>query len=428
MKFKNWILPVFLVVLLAVFLNIVLWLNPREELAQDEEIGIPRIEIDLIDTDLTEVNEGSKTTVYGDNNLVIKVNGEEQSFSDVDIRGRGNSTWTQPKKPYQIRFKDKVDLFGMGKARKWVFLADYLDASHLRNDAAFYLENMLGEEYAKQGKFVDLSIDGAELGLYYVTSQVEVGKNSVDLRDPGGIIVELDNLHGPLEGCYLSDDDMCLTIQDVADSDYEKEAMTDFMNIFNALVSAARKGDYEKVSKLIDTESFAIYFLLSEYTVDPDAYTTSWFLYKDGADDKIHAGPGWDYDLALGNREWVWTDDKSFHSPFEIMVRRSEVFSDNQTGDMKTSKLVYYLVDMPEFMNKVRQIYNDRMSGRWGELLAHLTMTASKIWDKAEQDNTAWERKSYLKEVDYLTDWMKKRYQHFEKTYGIKNTSVPDFQ
>ena len=33
------------------------------------------------------------------------------------IRGRGNSTWDQPKKPYRLKFGKKQDLFGMGASK-----------------------------------------------------------------------------------------------------------------------------------------------------------------------------------------------------------------------------------------------------------------------------------------------------------------------
>ena len=34
------------------------------------------------------------------------------------IRGRGNSTWTESdKKPYRLKFDEKIDLFGNGKAK-----------------------------------------------------------------------------------------------------------------------------------------------------------------------------------------------------------------------------------------------------------------------------------------------------------------------
>ena len=33
------------------------------------------------------------------------------------IRGRGNSTWTEPKKPYKIHYQKAQDLFGMGPVK-----------------------------------------------------------------------------------------------------------------------------------------------------------------------------------------------------------------------------------------------------------------------------------------------------------------------
>ena len=43
----------------------------------------------------------------------------------MTIKGRGNSTWDLPttKKPYNIKFEEKVDLFGFGKAKKWSLIA-----------------------------------------------------------------------------------------------------------------------------------------------------------------------------------------------------------------------------------------------------------------------------------------------------------------
>ena len=45
----------------------------------------------------------------------------------TEIRGRGNSTWSQPKKPYRLKLDKKTDLLGMGKSKHWVLLANYLD-------------------------------------------------------------------------------------------------------------------------------------------------------------------------------------------------------------------------------------------------------------------------------------------------------------
>ena len=46
---------------------------------------------------------------------------------DIKIRGRGNSTWFAPKKPYRIKLDKKTDLFGMGNNKDYVLLANYYD-------------------------------------------------------------------------------------------------------------------------------------------------------------------------------------------------------------------------------------------------------------------------------------------------------------
>ena len=61
----------------------------------------------------------------------------------TEIRGRGNSTWNQPNKPYRLKLDKKTDLFGMGKSKHWVLLANYLDESLLRNTLAYDLSGAM---------------------------------------------------------------------------------------------------------------------------------------------------------------------------------------------------------------------------------------------------------------------------------------------
>ena len=56
---------------------------------------------------------------------------------DMKIRGRGNSTWGHPKKPYQMKLDDKKEFLGMPNHKKWLFLAEYSDKSLLRNTIVF---------------------------------------------------------------------------------------------------------------------------------------------------------------------------------------------------------------------------------------------------------------------------------------------------
>ena len=43
------------------------------------------------------------------------------------------------------------------------------------------------------------------------------------------------------------------------------------------------------------------------------------------------------------------------------------------------------------------------------------------IREAAIRDNEAWEADDFEKEVGYLKDWLEKRYQHFEETYGLES-------
>lgn len=54
---------------------------------------------------------------------------------------------TVSKKPYKIKLDKKADLFGMGKNKHWVLLANYYDNSLVRNRLTYYLGRKLGMEY-----------------------------------------------------------------------------------------------------------------------------------------------------------------------------------------------------------------------------------------------------------------------------------------
>src|SRR5690606_10501052 len=51
----------------------------------------------------------------------------------TEIKGRGNSTWGMPKKPYRIKMDEKAPLLGMPADKSWVLMANYGDQSLLRN-------------------------------------------------------------------------------------------------------------------------------------------------------------------------------------------------------------------------------------------------------------------------------------------------------
>lgn len=390
---------------------------------------LPRLDVSLNEVSLAEIGEGAKDIKYSDNRVKLSSEAGVEEFEQVELKGRGNSTWIQPKHPYQLKFSEKADLFGMGAARKWVLLANYLDYSLLRNDTAFYLERMLESDFAMSGEYVELYVDNEYIGLYLLTPKMEIGKNRINLKNPLGILMELDNLHSAEETHYTSAAGHWLLADDVVQPARTDEAVADFMESFNQLELAAERGDFTTVNQLIDVESFAKYYLMSEFTVNPDAYDTSYYFYKDGAADVIHAGPGWDYDFALGNRVWGWAYNEDFYSPFATRVQEKyafggELYYDEELGEMAerapetgVSRLFYYLMRMPDFENAVKSVYRKQLLGLKDELIAHMRERAELIREAALRDSEKWEH-DFDAELEYLMEWVGNRYDYFDDEYG----------
>ena len=427
-KKKTWfVILVGLFLLLLIGVSCLVAVNQKKEYNKYEYHGLPIIEISLNGVNLDSIDRGNKNNEYNNNTLRLFEDSKIIRFDNLTIKGRGNGTWIQNKKPYRIKFKNKENLLGMGKAKKWNLLANAVDDSFLRNEIAFKLVEMLGMEYGFEGKFVELYVDESYRGLYYLTHAVEINKVVVNLKDPNGILVELNNYYGDIEEHYTSSNGEYLVVKDLVNKDNQEIAMKDFLSSFNELEGAIREKDYERIKELIDVRSFAEYFLLSEFSVNPDAYWTSFYFYKDGAKDKIHAGPGWDFDMAFGNRKWGnWLGEK-FYSPTEKMIRKQE-FKDKEfyeTGgnledyeaSLAISRIVFDLMDINEFENVVREVYQERLLGRKDELIWTINKKTDEILNAAIADNNKWKKNNFREEVEVLVDWVKKRYDYFEEEY-----------
>ena len=129
----------------------------------------------------------SKET-YIDAELIVQ--GNETYNSDTttlysgatEIRGRGNSTWNQPKRPYRLKLDKKTDLFGMGKSKHWVLLANYMDESLQRNTLAYNLSGAMGMEQMST-VFVDVVLNGEFIGNYQLCENIRVDPTRVNIFD-----------------------------------------------------------------------------------------------------------------------------------------------------------------------------------------------------------------------------------------------------
>lgn len=431
----RWSIRVFWVVGIGTILLVVIFLITSGILGGvEKKATIPEMEIVLNGLTLEELNEGPKRVEYKGNELVLVDSDNEYVFEDVEIRGRGNASWLMDKKSYRIKMSQKTNLLGLGRLKKWGLISNNIDDTLMRNDLGQFVANVLYEDYPIHGEFVKLKIGEKDLGLYYLVNLVGVNKGSVDLKDPFGILVEIDNIYCEDTEKYIRTEIMgdCVVIDDVVLEDESSVALDIFMSSYKDLEFALKRKDFNDVIKRIDVESWAKYYLLSEFSSNPDAYVTSWFLYKDGRGDRINSNIGWDFDAAFGN--WNWWDGswpEGFYSPTELMTRMKysiddwDNYEENEVGrckllekDSLISPTMCYMVAMPEFRELAGKIYREKLMNKREEIISYIREKADYIRDVAIANNELWGRGDFDEAVEYLIWWVDKRFDFFDDLYG----------
>ena len=256
------------------------------------------------------------------------------------IRGRGHSTWGQPKNPYHVKFANDTalaalpDVLGMNKGHHWALLADYFDKSLVRNKLAYSLGNSSvfadGLKWTPSGQHLEVFLNGDYIGLYLLTETIRIDPGRLDIKtmsaDPavndvdGGWIVEVD----VRLACYSSANVdlrhitpygvmVCIDTPDEEDiTPAQVASIKRFLNEVEADVFGPG------LPGRINATSFADWYLLQELFRNFDAvFLTSDFMWKDtaaavtAADRLLNMGPIWDFDISAGNvgALGLWTSD-----------------------------------------------------------------------------------------------------------------------
>lgn len=124
-------------------------------------------------------------------------------IGDITMKGRGNFTWGQPKKPYAIELLKDAQLLDLPKDDEWVLLANYADKSLMRNFIAFEFARLLGMDYSPRARFVDVYINGIYQGNYNLTEKIKISNDRVAINK----IEETDVSGDALTGGYLIEKD-----------------------------------------------------------------------------------------------------------------------------------------------------------------------------------------------------------------------------
>lgn len=200
---------------------------------------------------------------------------------DLQIKGRGNSTWAQPKKPYRLKFTEKVSLLSESKDKSWVLLANYLDHTMLRNATAFYIGSISNLDYTPKSHFVELILNGQYNGTYQLTEKIKEGKNRVNVGDDG-FVLEVDNKPNAGEICFTTPNlpnPVRIHEPDVSESDENYKYIENYVNEAERALFSENYLDSEKgYQRYIDIESFAEWYVICELC-ENSTNLANWYMH-----------------------------------------------------------------------------------------------------------------------------------------------------
>ncbi|MDE5970999.1 MAG: CotH kinase family protein, partial [Muribaculaceae bacterium] len=261
----------------------------------------------------------SKDEWVKNNTIRIFNAGENNGDYSASLKGRGNSTWVFPKKPYAIKLDSKEEVLGMPKHKRWCLLANWMDRTNIRNEVAFEVGRRLsGLEWTPRGKFVDLIFNGTPVGNYYLCEQIKIDKNRIntaeleitEILEPnitGGYLLEFDSY---FDETYKFRSSLELPINlkspDENVPDEQSNYIKNYINtIEDKLIAHA---DFNEIDNLIDINSYVDWWILNEIVLNGEPnYPKSSYMYKK-RDGKLFAGPAWDYDWGTfveGSGWWI---------------------------------------------------------------------------------------------------------------------------
>ena len=280
--------------------------------------------------------------------------------NSVEFKGRGNSTWTFfDKKGYQIKFEDKTSVLGMGKAKKWVLLANAADETLMRNMLAYELASDLGMEFGTDFAYVDLWINGEYRGNYILGEKIEIGSSRVDLTDDNGTIFEQDQgfyyeedywLFNERSGKYFTVKESNADTDDAAVMQVIMDSFQDSLNKVMTYLYDTHPEEVtlEQLGTMMDVDSFAKFYLINEFTCNKESTASSFYWYKDGLDDILHGGPIWDFDSSMGNEK----NEAPYYMENHVLFNR--------------------LLTCPAFYNRAVEIYQQNKENILGGLIGQL--------------------------------------------------------
>ncbi len=308
------------------------------------------------------------------------------------LKSRGNATFLEDKKPYQMTLEERADLLGRGEQENYILLANRQDQSLLRDRIMYDMAMEMGLAYSPASTWVDLYVNQEYRGSYQISEKVETGPGRIDIdvetaSTQTGFLVTLEYPYedrlAEAAHYFTTQNDQNVVIK--RPSNPTEAQITYISETFQQMEDAIRTGRLEDFP--IDLTSFARKYLVEEIGKNLDAMYSSQYFYRDAADtdgkeEMLYAGPVWDYDKTLGNPLIEHTRPVDFQEPRGIFAASLR----------EDASWWYDLYQVPAFRETVVAEYKNTALPVIDEMLnGQIDSYRDEIWDSACMDYMRWD-------------------------------------
>ncbi len=421
-----------------------------------DSVSFTLMQSEHLDTILIELDkplsylEENKENVSGGRMEIYAAGGRLSYRGSLEkMSGHGNSTWYEDKKSFALKLSEKAALFGEGRSKKYLLVSNVKDGSFLRNKLFYDMADKVGLENTPACQWADLYVNGSYQGMYLLTEKIDVSSGMLDIgnldketKEINALPVEQYSNYTVLEGeetvlqgwnleeepadisggylleldypqRYAEEPSKFRTRQGqyivIKSPDYASAAQAvyiyEFVQAFEDALYAedGRNATGKGWQDYIDEESFVKRYVLDEISMNIDAGHSSTFFYKPRHEDRLYAGPVWDYDIALGNAG-KWGIEAGVDKPEGLYVKESGWSAK--------------LYETPGFYQEVTKVYEEEFD-RYLRMLGESGIGKYEDYIRASavMDNARWSKEGWEKEVAVLRDFLEKRRVFLEESW-----------
>ena len=347
------------------------------------------------------------------------------------VKGRGNSSWGYPKKPYSIKLDSKASLLDIPKTKKYAIIPSYYDGSLMRNYITYKIwQALYGIDYVPKCEFVDVYLNGEYNGIYLLTERIDIEKNKIDIEEAdadnltGGYLIEKD-VNGKVDfdedlwfNCpYWANQTKDYFVMKAPEPDDPElvSAMLSYLTAYMQSIHDCIIGENgEDYTRYVDVSSWIDFIIVQEIAKNIDGnMKTSCFMYKQRDDDHLYMTAPWDFDFAYGLVTW---DNQSEAHNDVYDCPPANTFDGFMIVNSSNPWMDKLYDTKPEFKLALMQRYTQYRSTLIEDMFRLIDEQAAYLYVVQQANYELWGR-SFTAGVSHLRNWLTGRIEWLDSQW-----------